>query len=250
MTFTIWEGTYPSFREVPAGGKGFSSPDWSRKSLAKLRELRAPERAAVPTAVAYSSTLLHAVASLALAENPKLKVLDFGGGLGLTYASLLKAAGDPVGLEYHVVENAEVCASARREFAGDSRVHFHEKLPELNGVDIVHAQSSLQYIEDWKGMIQLLAAYGARRMILTDVPAGEFQTYASAQNYYGSKIPCWFFNTEDFSAALEASGYRILLKTRFLGPYLGAWQDHPMDNFPADKRVGRSCSFLLERRIK
>lgn len=250
MSFTIWEGTYRSFREVPSGGAGFSSRDWSQKSLARLRELRAPETAAVPQAVAYSSTLLHAVAALALAEKPSLKVLDFGGGLGLTYASLLKAAGDPRGLEYHVVENAEVCAEGRREFAGDARVRFHEALPELKGVDVVHAQSSLQYIEDWKGMIKTLAAYGARRMILTDVPAGEFPTYASAQNYYDSKIPCWFFNASEFAAELERAGYRALLRTRFLGPYLGAYQDHPMDNFPADKRVGRSCSFLLERSAK
>ena len=248
MSFTIWEGSYPSFREVPAGGAGFSSRDWSVKSLARLRELRAPEAAAVPQAVAYSSTLLHAVVALALAEKPRLTVLDFGGGLGLTYASLLKAAGDPAGLEYHVVENSEVCAQARREFAGDARVSFHESLPDLKGVDILHAQSSLQYIEDWKGMIGRLAAYGARRMILTDVPAGAFATYASAQNYYGSRIPCWFFNAAEFVAALEGSGYRTILRTRFLGPYLGAWQDHPMDNFPADKRVGRSCSLLLERR--
>lgn len=248
MTFTIWEGVYTGFREVPADGAGFSSAAWSEKSLARLRELRAPEAAAVPQAVAYSSTLLHAVAALALAESPRLKVLDFGGGLGLTYASLLKAAGDPKNVEFHVVENPEVCAAARREFAGDARVSFHETLPELAGVDIVHAQSSLQYIEDWKGLLGRLAAYGARRMILTDVPAGEFSTFASAQNYYGSRIPCWFFNAAEFIAALDAAGYRAILRTRFLGPYLGRWQDHPMENFPADRRVGRSCSFLLERR--
>lgn len=249
MSFTIWEGVYPSFREVPAGGDGFSSRSWSEKSVARLRELRAPEAAAVPQAVAYSSTLLHAVAALSLAEKPRLTVLDFGGGLGLTYASLLKAAGDPKGLEYHVVENAEVCAEARREFSGDARVSFHDSLPSLKGVDLVHAQSSLQYVEDWKGMIGRLAAYGARRMILTDVPAGEFATYASGQNYYGSRIPCWFFNAAEFAAALESWGYRVILRTRFLGTYLGSWQDHPMDNFPADRRVGRSCNFLLERRI-
>lgn len=248
MTFVIWEGVYPDFGAVPAGGAGFSSKDWSQKSLARLRELRAPEAAVVPQAVAYSSTLLHAVAALALAEKPRLKVLDFGGGLGLTYASFLKAAGDPQGLEYHVVENPEVCAEARREFAGDARVSFHESLPELKGVDLVHAQSSLQYVEDWKAMIGRLAAYGARRMILTDVPAGEFPTYASGQAYYGSRIPCWFFNAAEFAAALESAGYRVILRTRFLGSYLGGWQDHPMDNFPADKRVGRSCNFLLERK--
>lgn len=248
MTFVIWEGVYPSFREVPAGGAGFSSAEWSGKSAARLRELRAPEAAAVPQAVAYSSTLLHAVAALALAEKPRLKVLDFGGGLGLTYASFLKAAGDPQGLEYHVVENPEVCAEARREFAGDARVTFHDSLPELKGADIVHAQSSLQYVEDWKGMLRRLAGYGARRMILTDVPAGEFPTYASGQNYYGSRIPCWFFNAAEFIAVLESAGYRVILRTRFLGSYLGEWQDHPMDNFPADKRVGRSCNFLLERK--
>jgi putative methyltransferase (TIGR04325 family) len=248
MSLEIWEGVYSSFREAPSGGAGFSSPTWSEKSLARLRELRAPEAAAVPQAVAYSSTLLHAVAALTLAETPRLKILDFGGGLGLTYASLLKAAGDPKNIEFHVVENPEVCAEGRREFANDARVSFHESLPELNGVDIVHAQSSLQYIDDWKGLLGRLAAYGARRMILTDVPAGEFPTYASAQNYYGSRIPCWFFNAAEFLAALDAAGYRTILRTRFLGPYLGSWQDHPMDNFPAEKRVGRSCSFMLERR--
>jgi putative methyltransferase (TIGR04325 family) len=248
MSVTIWEGCYASFSDVPSAGTGFSSETWSERSLARLRELRAPETATVSQAVAYSSTLLHAVAALALAQSPRLTVLDFGGGLGLTYASLLKAIGDPHGLEYHVVENPEVCAAGRREFEDDRRIFFHDSIPDLRGVDIVHAQSSIQYVEDWKGVMRRLLGYGARTIVLTDVPAGEFPTYASAQNYYGSRIPCWFFNAEEFSSTAEAGDYRVALRTRFLGPYLGLYQDHPMDNFPPERRVGRSCNFLLVRR--
>lgn len=238
MLEPIWDGVYPSFREAPAAGPGFSSGRWTERSLERLRGQAEP---------ALSSTLLHPLAALALAEKGSLRVLDFGGGLGLTYAALLKAAGDPQGLEYHVVENSEVCAAGRAAFARDPRVRFHESLPALEGVDLAHAQSSLQYVEDWKGLLARLCAYGAPRLVLTDVPAGRFPTYASLQAYYGSRIPCWFFGLDELEGELARAGYRVLLRTRFLGPYLGVYQDYPMDNFPPERRIGASWNLLLAR---
>lgn len=238
MLEPIWRGIYRTFREAPQVGPGFKSDTWRQNSLAKLRLQAEP---------AFSSTLLHALVAVRSVDGRVLRVLDFGGGLGLTYAALLKSTGNPSQIEYHIVEIPEVCMAGRTEFANDPRIRFHEALPELQDVGIVHAQSSLQYVEDWRGVLSDLVHYRAPYMILTDVPAGSFDPFVSLQTYYGSRIPCWFLNMDQLLSQLRTSGYRLLLKSRFFGSYLGTYCDYPMDNFPVELRVGASWNFLFAR---
>ena len=98
-----------------------------------------------------------------------------------------------------------------RVFQNDERIRFSDTLPRgVEKVDIVHLGSSLQYIEDWRALIGELARYRPHYFLLTDLLAGDIPTYATAQNYYGSKIPCWFFNIQEIISTVAGEGFRAL----------------------------------------
>lgn len=243
--FHIWEGQYAHLRDVPGRGAGFASDRWIESSFSRLHEQRARGEDNLPT---YCSSLASVVGALVLAQRGSLRVLDFGGGAALTYAQLLNALGDPARLEYHIVENARLTERGRVELAGDHRVVFHDRLPDLAAPpDIVHAQSSIQYVDQWQDLLTRLAKYGATYLLLTDVPAGRMETFASGQNAYESVIPHWFFNLDDVIRALEPA-YGLIVRSRFLGQYLGVYGGYPQDNFPPDRRIGMSWNLLFQHR--
>jgi putative methyltransferase (TIGR04325 family) len=238
---------YNSFREVPATGPGFAGDRWVDVSFKRLRELQRSSEAGIPS---FNSSLLTVIAALINTQNRVVRVLDFGGGAALTYTELRKALGDRASVEYHIVESRRLVERARRELASDRSLIFHERLPDpLEDVDIVHGQSSLQYIENWSGVVQRLVSYSAEYIVLTDVPAGEFPSYVSAQTYYDSVIPHWFFNLDDVIAAVKRGPYDLVLKSRFLTRVLGVYGGYPQENFPDELRIGMPYNLLFKRRV-
>jgi putative methyltransferase (TIGR04325 family) len=220
-----------------AEGPGFDSPRWLQSCRRRV--------AGCPEAPDDSAGFLPSAAALALARRGRARILDFGGGPGASFASLAAALPDGARLQYHVVDNPKVCRVGRARFRSDRRVKFHPSLPPLKAIDIVHAQSSFQYVEDWRGLVRSLSRYRAPVLAITDLPAGSFKTYAALQNYYGSRIPYWFFNLPAFVREVERNGYRLAARTRSLGRYFGEYQDLPQTNYPTKLRVGKTWNLLF-----
>lgn len=233
----VWDGVYAAM-PAPAG-PGFASARWlesCRRSVAGAA--RPPDD---------SAGFLPAAAALALARRAKVRVLDFGGGPGTSFAALAAALPARARVDYRVVDNERVCRIGRARFRADRRVRFHASLPALKDVDIVLARSSFQYVEDWTGVVRALALYRAPTLCVTDLPAGRFKTFAAHQNYYGSRIPYWFFNLDAFVREVEAHGYRLAVRTRSLSLYFGEYQDLPQANYPARLRVGKAWNLMFTK---
>lgn len=234
---SIWEGHFDSF--PPAKGPCFDSPNWSKTCYKRISAPAQPPE--------DCSGFLFSTVALRLSQQRRVRVLDFGGGPGATFASLVAALPPRARLDFRVVESLSVCEVGRTRFRSDSRIQFHSALPTMRAVDIVHAQSSFQYVRDWRGLFGRLSEFQAPIFIVTDLPAGAFRTYAAHQNYYDSRIPCWFFNLSDFISVAKLNGYRLLSTTKFLGRYLGEYQDMPQLNYPPPLRVGKSWNLLFSR---
>lgn len=234
----VWEGIHASF--PAAEGPGFESSRWYESCR---RRVAGPARPPDD-----SAGFLPAAAALTVARSNHARVLDFGGGPGATFAAVAAALPPRAGLDYRVVDNPKVCRAGRVRFRADPRVRFHESLPPLRDVDIVHAQSSFQYVEDWPGLLSALARYGAPMFVVTDLPAGTFPTYAAHQSYYGSRIPCWFFNLRAFIREVESNDYRLAARSRYLGRYLGLYQDMPQGGYPSRLRVGKPWNLLFTKK--
>lgn len=249
--FEIWSGVYASFADAKryAVGDGFEGREWRERSLAGARTALAALRAGKPLPHGYvqRSTLLPPVAATLLASTDPIRVLDFGGGLGVGYMTLLEAI--PAARQrvvYSIVE-VEGIRDAGAQLHG-SEVAYLAGIPEAGRCDLVHSASAMQYIEDWKGLTRSLAACEAPLVLLSDVFAGPIPTFATLQNYYGSRIPHWFLNLEELLYEWRRSGYELVMRAPTASRRLDVDDILPMNGFPATHRLERTVHLLLARR--
>jgi hypothetical protein len=106
----------------------------------------------------------------------------------------------------------------------------------------------MQYIEDWRSLIARLAGFGARYLSLADIYMGEFATYATLQNYYGSRIRHWFLSEAEFVGEVESQGYVLTLRSDCERTVLGKHGPLPMDNFPSNLRIRYGSNLLFRKR--
>ena len=247
----IWEGVYKHFKDTPQLGGGYDNGPWATRSLAKLAELRghSDSTKTIPETVIYESSLLPFLAAIVSERREPVMILDFGGGVGITYVAAVDGLAEGR-IEYLVLENGNICFAGQSAFSDDSRISFDTSVPENREVDIVHFGSSLHYVEDWKAILAQLAALHPKYFLLTDLPAGDIPTFATVQTFYGSKIPCWFFSLDEISAHFRDLGYKLVFKSSFRGTYFGVRQDIPQSNFPEEFRIRNTCSILFSRSLE
>jgi len=202
-----WAGVYPRIGAVPAGDPASRVRGWRKSAI----DPRVYDR--LPAEVVQEYDYLGVLAAVVCRQHAgALTVVDFGGGLGVCYVHLLRTLRDCQRLEYHVIDLPWACDEGARLFAGDARVRFHPSWPELPAdVDIVHALSSLQYVEDYPAVLRRLCAVQAGYLLLADLHTGDFPTYASAQlNVPGTVFPLWFVNRAELIGLVRDGGYDLV----------------------------------------
>ncbi|TAN42032.1 MAG: methyltransferase, TIGR04325 family [Nitrospirae bacterium] len=251
MKEPIWEGVYSEFKDVPVTGGGFGGGIWVKNALQKAAELRelAMEEKTIPSVTRFHESLLPFLAAMVYSEKESVSILDFGGGIGLSYYQVKCGLPKPATLDFHVVDLEAVCIAGREFYSKESSVSFHCSLDECSSLsfDIVHIGSSIQYIEDWKGTLKSLCAMQADYIMLTNIPAGDVPTFATAQNYYGSKIASWFLNARDIIDVMKSYGFVLSFKSTYDLKILGVVQPYPQENFPEQYRMGYPCSICFRR---
>ncbi len=122
------------------------------------------------TTVSDQNAILAFAYSLLLASRGRdtVSILDWGGGIGL-YALLARAILPPdVNVEFHCKELPLVCAYGREAMP---EVHFHDDEACLSRTyDLVLASSSMQYTEDWAGLLEGLGRATGGYLYLARVP--------------------------------------------------------------------------------
>lgn len=156
--------------------------------------------------------------ALAARGRDRISVLDWGGGLGHYYA-LGRSVLPDVELEYHVKETPAVCAEGRETLP---EVAFYEDDSCLaRRYDLVLASSSLQFAEDWRGLIGQLAHAAGRHLYVARVPvaieADSFVVLQRANAYgYATEYLGWVLNRRDLLDATPlALAREFLLDARF-----------------------------------
>jgi putative methyltransferase (TIGR04325 family) len=238
----IWDGIYENFAQVPSLGDGFASDVWlsetQRYTQAAVMALR-NNRGEIPENVAPYHVLFSVlVASLSL-ERP-VRVVDYGGGIGIGFASLRRSIRGQAAVEYLVVDNEQSCERGRQLFADFPKVRFTSELPRAAGVvDVLVLSSVLQFVENYEALLSELAGLGPRFWMFTFVPAGDIPTFATAQlNVPGSILPAWFFNVRELVEKVEALGYGLLFKSALDRVF-------DMSNFPPTHQLKRHCNLLF-----
>jgi putative methyltransferase (TIGR04325 family) len=239
----IWDGIYEDFAQAPVTGAGFASDAWlaetQRYTQAAVMVLR-NQRNAIPENVAQ----YHALSALLITSfrpGTVVSVIDFGGGMGIGFASLLRSAPEAT-VDYLVIDNEVSCERGRKLFSDFPAIRFTTEIAcEGRNVDVLVLSSTLQFVADVGALLQQLARVGPSFWLFTFVPAGEVPTFASTQlNVPGSILPVWFFNVRELVEKVEAFGYRLVFKSALDRVF-------DMSNFPATHQLKRHCNLLFRR---
>ena len=241
----IWDGVYESFDQVPVVGRGFASDAWltdmeryTRTAVTALHrgEVGVPEN--VPQ---YHALLSMLVASLSPLDRP-VRVLDFGGGMGIGFANVRRCMAAELQMEYLIVDNEESCERGRRLLEDFSSVRFMSELPrEAESVDVIVLSSVLQFVAEYEKLLHDLSAFRPSFWLFTFLPAGDIPTFTSAQlNVPGSVLPVWFFNVDELTQIVEKFGYQLVFKSALDRVF-------DMSNFPLTHQLSRQCNLLFRR---
>jgi putative methyltransferase (TIGR04325 family) len=241
----IWDGIYESFDQAPAAGHGFASEEWladmERYTRTAVEALRNNDAAVAENVPHYHVLLSLLVASLGAAGRP-VRVLDFGGGMGIAAANVRRCISEEIAVDYLIVDNEPSCERGRRLLKDFSSVKFVPELPQDVGpVDVVVLSGVLQFVENYEELLSRLARCAPAHWVFAFVPAGDIPTFVSGQlNVPGSVLPVWFFNLQELIGKVEALGYRLAFKSALDRVF-------DMSNFPPTHQLHRQCNLLFSR---
>jgi putative methyltransferase (TIGR04325 family) len=229
-----WRGTYATSTDVPRKGPGFDGDAW----IAATRELTQQ----VATEARGTDPLLASVVALAPITGRPIRVLDFGGGMGIGYLRLRNALARSTVLDYVIVEGERVCAEGRTLLGDRSDVSFRATLPDVaESFDIVYACSAVQYVDPYAELLAQFTAYKPSSVLLADVPAGPFDSFWTSQlTVPGSVIPYHFISETELVDVMADLGYRLAVRTcseRVL----------ETDALPRERRLDRTRNLVFVR---
>lgn len=238
MQKPIWENIYTSFEEIKNRNDGFNSKQWIQSCEQKL--LSALENKAYKN---MQNGLIEVV--IAMQNKQNINCLDFGGGVGLAYLSLINSIVNTKNIFYTVVDNAKSCEIANKYLHQYKNLTFSDTLPNEKSYDIVYSSSAMQYIDDWQSVIKKLVSYNPEYLVFNDFAGGDNVAFVTHQNYYDSKLPYRFYNLDEFVNFLKSLNYKLIYKTAFQDSILGECGKLPMDNFEAKYQVGYSKNLIF-----
>ena len=246
----IWQGVYQSFSEVECDQDVFGGSVWIDKVLKKARALMVATQSngSITKAATTSDYALPFVAAMATKRGQTLRILDFGGGLGTSYIPLLSMLGDHEHLEFVVVENKTLCELGTEFFKADNKIAFCDSIPKTQPFHVVHAGSSLQYVDDWRGAIREFTDTGAKYLIFADLPAGDIETFVTAQWFHGRRLPVRFWNLKEFVSLVEGFCFDLIFKAKYRGYYLKKTSKLPTSHFDARHRLDDCCQLVFRRK--
>lgn len=250
QTFNIWEGVYGEWCEALRVGDAFNSDKWLSDQAAHVgAQIAGLGGNSIAACAVSRDYVLPLVAAFALQAGPPPRILDFGGGMASSYPLVMGAVPGSENIEFHVLESPGICNRGRAELSSRTNLIFHSEMPPADMYfDIVHAGRSMQYVDDWRGLLAAFAQRKARYIALAGLLAGDIKSFVTTQNYYGCKIPVRFLNRDEVIRAVEDLGYRLIYKALHLSKRLGREGPLSMENFPAENRLEHPCQLLFQEK--
>lgn len=236
-----WCGIHERFDAVGVPSAGFSDDRWALDTRALTeRAMEINRKGSIPSAVRGDDALLPLLCSVFTDRSSRLRIVDFGGGTGISYVMLSSAMILPCAIDYVVVETARVAQEGAALFHDDPAIHFVTDIPAVSDpVDVVLISTALQYVEDWAALLRRLAQLKPRFFLLSRLSAGDVPGYVATQvNLEGFEIPYRFFNLTELVNVMEHLGYALRFKCASVS-------DLNQDNYPPTHRLGHACDLLF-----
>ena len=240
----IWKGIYNNYKELPDNIEPFESAKFLENTINMTNYIieRGKIMGSVNLDVKDENLLLPLLISAISKNKSKLKIIDFGGAMGISYVYVKNTISKDIDIDYHIIEKKEMCENGRLIFNGkDNHINFHSSLPFLEQVDLVHINSTLQYIENYKILLNQLCKYKPEFFVFIRFGCGDNKTFLTIQqNVEDTKIPCYFFNINEIISIMNENGYKLTFKGI-------CSREYNMDNFPSEFRLKNSANLLFTK---
>jgi len=249
-TSLIWPrppfaGVYQTFEEMPGDRK--ITPETAemiaRNQAYFVREPPKLDDANGMPILTQNHDLLPLVAAMLDSANndQPLRILDFGGGVGVDFRHLPYATKLQRRLSYTVVELAEVSDAGRALWRDDARIVFRSELPPADArFDIVYSSGALQFVRDPIALLKQFTTYGPRAILLIMTPMTQRKAFVRAQLRGNAPFPVWVLSVPEVEAAMSTVGYRI-------GAQISGNEDYNVDRYPPEYRVPNYAAVLFLR---
>jgi putative methyltransferase (TIGR04325 family) len=250
---SIWEGVYARFDDVPGATPVFDTSLWSQKQKERVKQaLNAYKQSgAIPINAKTQDYPLASMTALMLAKKEKLHIVDYGGALGQSYIDLLaKIPNAEKNIKYTIIETEGLCEDIPPELSTFPNLRF---LSEMSAVkdkaDILHLGSTLQYIDDWQGLLKNMEKqFQPELFVLSDLLVGEIPTFVTAQSFHGQTIRARFTNIEEFIKFWAEMPYELIYRAY----YHPVSEDEYFPNhaLPETHRLKQPCHMVFARKGK
>lgn len=252
--FSVWEGVYENFSQAGNPSSAFSETIWIEKQRKKILEqfYDLNEKNFIPNHVPSYEYPLTVVASLLMAGNKKLSILDFGGGMGSGYLDILSKIPNAIeNCNYYIIENEKLIAQLPNELKDLKNLFFvnsYANFSRENSPLILHFGSSMQYISDWKGLItNLCEELNPEYLVLSDLHAGDIPSFVTNQIFYEHKIPQWFLNYNEVVNFMFEQRYHLIYQSYFIRKILEQEECFPNFALPESMRIHRPINVIFSR---
>jgi len=195
-----WENViYNSYEELPASIGSYDNSEWIEKQIYRVDNINSEmelmkhrNRLLIDTVNQYSKN--------------QISILDYGGGFGLSYYPLVDSTSKTI--NYSIVEISGVCEAAKKYVNG---VSFYPTIPCFLEFDICYIRTSLQYAEDWKGVLENMIKTNPTFLVFSDLSIGDIKTFLTLQLWGSQRIPYWFINKAELIDFVSGLGYNVVL---------------------------------------
>ena len=248
--FSVWSGVYQSFSDCGASSDAFDSERWIGKQQIKCRAALDGLENTENEQFVSKNYPLALVTALALGSKPSLSIMDFGGGMGLQYLELLVKVPDASkSVTYFVVEGQKLIEALPIKMMEYPRLFFSSDLQGIDmPIDMIHIGSTLQYIDDWQGLLSLLIeTYNPKHFVFSDLLAGDIPSFVTTQIFYEQRIPMWFFSATEVLGFLKSKGYSCLYREKYVHKILDQDEIFPNFDLPLKYQIDRSMNLVFER---
>ena len=207
--FYGWHGNYSDWKTALSKCSGYDSRlilDKVKESSLKVKAGIVPfERDSVLfNEVQYSFPVLSALMWIALQNNGKLNVLDFGGSLGSSYYQNKIFFDSLQEVKWCVVEQSGFVEVGKETFS-DEKLKFYYTMDEClgkNDIQVILLSSVLQYIENPYELLKTIIASRIKYVLFdrTQFISGNDRITIQKVNpsIYRASYPCWFLNKPKF----------------------------------------------------
>jgi putative methyltransferase (TIGR04325 family) len=215
----VWEKEYISYEDAQKFSEGYGSSQILDKVFDSLIKVKNGEAVYERDSVLFDELqhnwgLIAILEKVAIENNLKLNLFDFGGSLGSTFFYVSKMIPPHVKLHWSIVEQKHY-VDRGKEFFEDERLKFFytvEECMEKRSPNVLLLSGVIQYVSDLEYMIGHLQSFKFDYIVVDRTPfiegEKEFWSIQKVPEFiYKAEYPCFIFNEHKFIKRFP--GYKV-----------------------------------------